>query len=124
MICSGLVQAVAKRKKLEQLRSELVVEAILDCVKAALRRGERIEIRGLGTFSVRRYRGYRGRNPKTGEAVEVAAKRLPHFRPSKTISERINKARPKFLFEESDGSARRDASKIGDPGTVASGYSL
>jgi integration host factor subunit beta len=91
MIRSGLVQLIGKKNKIEMLRAELVVEAIFDSLKSALQRGERVEIRGLGSFHVRSYKGYQGRNPKTGEAIQVKPKLLPYFKPSKAFSERINK---------------------------------
>jgi integration host factor subunit beta len=90
MIRSGLVQLIGKKNKIEMLRAELVVETIFDCLKAALQRGERIEIRGLGSFHVRRYKGYKGRNPKTGEAIQVKPKLLPYFKASKAFSGKIN----------------------------------
>jgi integration host factor subunit beta len=91
MIRSGLVQLIGKKNKIEMLRAELVVEAIFDSLKSALQRGERVEIRGLGSFHVRSYKGYQGRNPKTGEAIQVKPKLSPYFKPSKVFSERINK---------------------------------
>ena len=90
MIRSGLVQFVGSKNKIEMLRAELVVEAIFDCLSVALRRGERIEIRGLGSFHVRSYKGYKGRNPKTGEAIQVKPKLLPYFKPSKAFLGTIN----------------------------------
>ena len=55
-----------------------------------MRRGERIEIRGFGSFEIRHYRAYEGRNPRTGEAVEVRPKRLPFFKVGKELKERVN----------------------------------
>jgi integration host factor subunit beta len=90
MIRSSLVQFIGKKAKIEMMRAELVVETIFDCLKLALQRGERIEVRGLGSFHVRRYKGYKGRNPKTGEAIQVKPKLLPYFKPSKAFSGKIN----------------------------------
>jgi integration host factor subunit beta len=90
MIRSSLIQLIGKKNEIEMLRAELVVETIFDCLKSALQRGERIEIRGLGSFHVRRYKGYKGRNPKTGEAIQVRPKLLPYFKPSKAFSGKIN----------------------------------
>jgi hypothetical protein len=63
------------------------------CKGFTLRRGEHIEIRGFGTFQVRSYKGYTGRNPSTGEIVEVAPKRLPFFKASKNLVASINGGR-------------------------------
>jgi integration host factor subunit beta len=59
-------------------------------MKDSLVKGERIEIRGFGSFLVKNYRGYRGRNPKTGEIVDVSGKKLPFFKVGKELKERVN----------------------------------
>ena len=59
-------------------------------MEASLRRGERIEIRGFGSFEIRNYRAYEGRNPRTGSAVSVKPKRLPFFKVGKELKERVN----------------------------------
>ena len=105
MIRSGLVQLVGKKNKIEMLRAELVVEVIFDCLKSALQRGERIEIRGLGSLHVRSYKGYKGRNPKTGEAIQVEPKLLPYFKPSKAFSGKINDRATKSAAERRGHSA-------------------
>jgi len=92
MIRSDIVQRLSVKRNIAVVEAELVVEAIFSAITSALRREERVEIRCLGTFSVRRYRGYSGRNPRTGGSVEVKPKRLPHFKPSKTVSKTINEA--------------------------------
>jgi integration host factor subunit beta len=107
MLRPGLVKLVAKRNKTDLLRAELVVEAIVDCLKEALRRGERVEIRGLGSFHVRSYKGYRGRNPKTGEAIQVKPKLLPYFKPSKVFSEIINKPMTKLALSGAAGQRQK-----------------
>ncbi len=73
-------------------RAELLINAIFDCMEASLRRGERIEIRGFGSFEIRNYRAYDGRNPRTGSAVSVKPKRLPFFKVGKELKERVNAA--------------------------------
>jgi integration host factor subunit beta len=77
MTRSDLAERVAKKSKMSALQAELVVETIFDCMKSVFLRGERVEVRGLGTFKVRKYKGYRGRNSKTGRSILVAPKRLP-----------------------------------------------
>jgi integration host factor subunit beta len=103
MIRSGLVQLIGKKNKIEMLRAELVVEAIFDCLKSALQRGEHVETRGFGSLHVRSYKGYKGRNPKTGESIQVKAKLLPYFKPSKVFSERINEATTKHALSGAVG---------------------
>jgi integration host factor subunit beta len=61
MTRSGLAERVAKKGKTSALQAELVVETIFDCMKSAFQRGERVEVRGMGTFHVRSYKGYQGR---------------------------------------------------------------
>jgi integration host factor subunit beta len=71
-------------------RAELLVNVIFETMEASLRRGERIEIRGFGSFEIREYRAYEGRNPRTGSAVAVRPKRLPFFKVGKELKERVN----------------------------------
>jgi len=93
MTRSGLVERVAKKGKISALQAELVVETIFDCMKSAFLGDERVEVRGLGTFKVRSYKGYQGRNPKTGEVVIVQPKRLPVFKVGRDLADRVNKQR-------------------------------
>jgi integration host factor subunit beta len=89
MTRSGLAERVAKKRKTSTAQAELVVEAIFDCMKSAFQRGERVEVRGLGTFQVRSYKGYQGRNPKTGQAITVQPKRLPVFKVGRGLAVRV-----------------------------------
>jgi integration host factor subunit beta len=75
MLRSDLALRLARKRKLSAAEAERIVDALFDAVVAALCRDERVEIRGFGSFAVRRYRGYRGRNPKTGAPIAVRAKR-------------------------------------------------
>ena len=68
----------------------MAVKMIFDRLSDALNRGERIEIRGFGAFSLRTRKSRVGRNPRTGEPVEVLAKRIPYFRPGKELRERVD----------------------------------
>jgi integration host factor subunit beta len=77
--------------------AEFVVEAIFACMEQSLHRGERIEIRGFGTFQTRSYKGYVGRNPQTGEAIQVAPKRTPFFKVSKSLAAQVGGGREKKL---------------------------
>lgn len=92
MTKSELIERIALR--LDQLPVkdvELAVKVMLDSMSDVLSRGERIEIRGFGSFSLH-YRAPRtGRNPKTGDAVELAGKYVPHFKPGKELRDRVNR---------------------------------
>ncbi len=85
-----LTQELVKQGHISQKVAKIVVDTIFEEMKQALVKGERIEIRGFGSFSIREYDGYDGRNPKTGEKVRVAPKRLPFFKVGKELRERIN----------------------------------
>ena len=74
MTKADLIDIVAERTKLPRGRAELLVGQMFDCMVDALQKGEGIEIRGFGSFSIRSYREYQGRNPRTGEAVHVTPK--------------------------------------------------
>lgn len=92
MIKSELVQRIAKHNpRFYQRDLENVVNAILDEIAAALARGDRVELRGFGAFSVKRRSARAGRNPRTGEYVSVAQKSLPFFKPGKEMRVRLNR---------------------------------
>lgn len=92
MTKSQLIDAIVQRKsELPRKTVELAVNAVFDELVAAMRRGERIEIRGFGNFTVRQYKAYTGRNPKTGDTVEVQPKSMPFFKVGKDLRDRINK---------------------------------
>ena len=90
MTKSELIDAIAGRGELTKARAELVVNCVFDAMVEALQKGEGIEIRGFGSFSVRPYKPYSGRNPRTGQTVTVPAKRLPFFRVGKELKELVN----------------------------------
>jgi len=89
---ADLVEEVLNVTELPRKESETIVETIFDNVIAALQKGEKIEIRGFGSFRTRERRGRVGRNPKTGEKVEVPAKKIPYFKPSKELKDFVNNA--------------------------------
>lgn len=93
MTRSELIDAVAARAGLKRQQADEVVETILASMSEALERGEGIEVRGFGSFTVRPYKSYRGRNPKTGVPVDVSAKRTPFFRAGKELREIVNAGR-------------------------------
>ena len=93
MTKSELIDALAGRSNLTKARAELVVNCVFDAMTEALQRGEGIEIRGFGSFTVRPYKAYSGRNPRTGEPVPVPPKRLPFFKVGKELKELVNSSR-------------------------------
>ena len=90
---SELIERISEQLKLPNGKVEQIVNTVFESMVAALQRGEGIEIRGFGSFTVRQYKAYEGRNPRTGEPVHVAPKRLPFFKVGKDLRERINDAR-------------------------------
>jgi integration host factor subunit beta len=93
MTKAELTATIAEKLKLPLGRAELIVDKIFDSMVEALDRGEGIEIRGFGSFSLREYKAYEGRNPRTGETVYVKPKRLAFFRVGKELRERVNAGR-------------------------------
>jgi integration host factor subunit beta len=87
---SDLIEQLSERLQLQRGKAESFVNTMFDSMVAALQRGDRIEIRGFGSFEVRHYKGYEGRNPRTGEPVQVNPKRLPFFKCGKELRERVN----------------------------------
>jgi integration host factor subunit beta len=93
MTKADLIDSVAEKLKLPRGRAELLVAQVFDSMVDALRRGDGIEIRGFGSFSIREYKEYEGRNPRTGETVHVKPKRLAFFKVGKELRERVNDGR-------------------------------
>jgi integration host factor subunit beta len=91
MTKSELIDAVAQRTKITKSRAEQVVNCVFDAMTTALEHGEGIEIRGFGSFTVRDYKSYNGRNPRTGRPVPVPQKRLPFFKVGKELKELVNR---------------------------------
>jgi integration host factor subunit beta len=90
MTKADLVEEVAKVTELTRKDSEVIVDTLFESVIKALRAGDKLEVRGFGSFRVRQRNARVGRNPKTGEKVEVPAKRVPYFKPSKELKDVIN----------------------------------
>ena len=89
---ADLIEEVLRITELPRKESETIVETIFDSIIGALQKGEKIEIRGFGSFRTRQRRGRVGRNPKTGAKVEVPAKKIPFFKPSKELKDFVNDA--------------------------------
>ncbi len=93
MTKSELIEFIAERQDQLSVKDvELAVKMVLDCMSDMLAAGERIEIRGFGSFSLH-YRAPRiGRNPKAGESVELPGKHVPHVKPGKELRDRVNES--------------------------------
>ncbi|MGC9030497.1 MAG: HU family DNA-binding protein [Desulfomonilaceae bacterium] len=89
---SDLIAALAKEADLPHRKAEEIVNLVFETMSKALIEGNRIEIRGFGSFMVKEYRGYTGRNPKTGEQILVTDKRLPFFKTGKELKEKVDAA--------------------------------
>jgi integration host factor subunit beta len=95
MTKSELIQRLAERNPHLYMRDvEKIVDTIFDEITAALAKGDRVELRGFGAFSVKERGQRQGRNPRTGESVQVDAKRLPFFKTGKGLRERLNGETP------------------------------
>src|SRR5579859_3725593 len=90
MTKADLVEKVTRLGDLTRRDGEIIVETIFDSVITALQGGDKIEIRGFGSFRIRQRNPRIGRNPKTGERVDVPAKRVPYFKPSKELRDLVN----------------------------------
>ena len=106
---ADLVEEVIRTTELPRKDSETVVETIFESIIQALQSGDKIEIRGFGSFRTRQRRGRIGRNPKTGAKVDVPPKRIPFFKPSKELKDFVNKP---------GAAAHAAASSQGDPGAA------
>ena len=91
MTKAALVEEVARVADLTKKHSEVIVETVFRSIIEALHRGEKIELRGFGSFRLRRRERRKGRNPKTGDRVDVPSKRVPYFKPGKELKELINR---------------------------------
>ena len=87
---SQLVDAVAKKHNLPRKAADAAIAAVFDTVFDAICGESRVEIRGFGSFTTRKYGSYTGRNPRTGEPVSVSPKRLPFFKVGKDLRERVD----------------------------------
>ena len=90
MTKADLIDEVSRAVELGRKDSEVIVETILDSIVKALRSDDKIEIRGFGSFRTRQRNARIGRNPKTGEQVQVPAKKVPYFKPSKELKDLVN----------------------------------
>jgi integration host factor subunit beta len=94
MTKAELVEDVARAAELTKKDAERLVEIVFESIIETLNQGEKIELRGFGSFRVRERGARRGRNPKTGDPVSIPAKRVPYFKPGKELKELINDDNP------------------------------
>ncbi|HEY2094303.1 MAG TPA: integration host factor subunit beta [Thermoanaerobaculia bacterium] len=92
MTKAELVDEVASVVQLTKKQAETIVNIVFDSIVDSLRNGQKIELRGFGSFRLRNRKSRTGRNPKTGEKVEVPSKKIPYFKPGKELKELINRA--------------------------------
>lgn len=91
MTKAELVDEVARAIQVTKKQAETIVNVVFDSIVDSLRNGEKIELRGFGSFRLRSRKSRTGRNPKTGEKVEVPSKKIPYFKPGKELKELINR---------------------------------
>jgi integration host factor subunit beta len=103
MTKAELVDEVARVVQLTKKQAETIVNIVFDSIVDSLRAGQKIELRGFGSFRLRSRKSRTGRNPKTGEKVEVPSKKIPYFKPGKELKELINKALAELPAETTDG---------------------
>jgi len=94
MTKAELIDDVSRVAELSRKESETIVETIFESIVKSLRGGDKIEIRGFGSFRTRQRNPRIGRNPKTGARVEVPAKKIPYFKPSKELKDLVNSGEP------------------------------
>ncbi len=90
MTKADLIEEVSRLADLTRKDSEIIVETIFESIVTSLRAGDKIEIRGFGSFRTRQRKPRVGRNPKTGDRVDVPAKKIPFFKPSKELKDVVN----------------------------------
>lgn len=90
MTKADLIDEVSRAVEMTRKDSEVIVETIFESIVRSLRAGDKIEIRGFGSFRTRQRQSRVGRNPKTGDRVEVPARKIPYFKPSKELRDGVN----------------------------------
>jgi len=115
MTKADLIEEVSRLAELTRKDSEIIVETIFDSVVRSLRAGDKIEIRGFGSFRTRQRRPRVGRNPKTGARVEVPAKKIPYFKPSKELKDLINHMEAELLAQQQSAAQESRPSIIPEP---------
>ena len=114
MTKSDLIDLIANQARLPKGRAELIVNCVFDSMVDSLKNGQRIEIRGFGSFEIREYKPYEGRNPRTGDPVSVKPKRLPFFKVGKELRERVNAGTHPIEVDDDDHDVVSDDEMGGD----------
>jgi DNA-binding protein HU-beta len=102
MTKANLIDQLASATQLTKKDAEQVIDAALAAIADALQQGEKVDLRGFGSFQVTRKKERQGRNPKTGEALTIAARSVAVFKPSKELAERVNRAGSKEAGSQAD----------------------
>jgi integration host factor subunit beta len=102
MTKADLINLISEEAKITRVKAETVVNTIFDSMVEALMQDDRIEIRGFGSFVNRYYGSYKGRNPRTGEIINVGEKKLPFFKVGKELKEEINKSTAELSHDDDD----------------------
>ncbi len=90
MTKADLVDQVSKNMDISKKHTEIIVNTVLESISDALQNGEKVELRGFGSFKIRERKARIGRNPKTGEKVDIPAKKIPFFKPGKELRDIVN----------------------------------
>src|SRR2546421_1323986 len=122
MTKAELVEEVARAAELNKRDAEVIVETVFDSIIGALHKGEKVELRGFGSFRTRERGPRRGRNPKTGEPVDVPAKRVPYFKPGKELKEYFTESPEGAKETEASQSADASFADLEDSSAVAGDY--
>src|SRR5882724_2880808 len=120
MTKAELVEEVARAAELNKRDAEVIVETVFGSIIDALHKGEKVELRGFGSFRTRERGPRRGRNPKTGEPVDVPAKRVPYFKPGKELKEYFTESPAKAAGSEGTSATNAAAPPSPDASTPVS----
>lgn len=120
MTKADLIEDVARAVEMSRKDSEIIVETIFDTIVKSLRTGDKIEIRGFGSFRTRQRNSRVGRNPKTGARVDVPAKKIPYFKPSKELKDLVNGAQSSTAAPLAPAPSTRSAPGGAPPASPAS----
>jgi integration host factor subunit beta len=121
MTKAELVEDVARAAELTKKDAERLVEIVFESIIDTLNHGEKIELRGFGSFRVRERGARRGRNPKTGDPVDIPAKRVPYFKPGKELKELINEEAGSARAHDSSAPSHADSPGQNEGGETGGG---
>lgn len=115
MTKADLVEKVSLVAEISKSEAEEVVKTVLDSIVEALQHGDKIELRGFGSFRIRKRRPRRGRNPKTGTKVNVPGKAVPYFKPGKELREMLNPPGSESTLETASPAPDESPTEMPDP---------